>query len=66
MDSYIASILADNMKHAHTLMAKANRYVEMCSLLIDCDDYRKVDACFAWIEHSNKTPQEIIKEVFGE
>ena len=64
MNSYAISIIAKNMEYATNLIKKANRYVEMCSLLVDCDDYRQVDACFAWIEHSDKTPQEIYSEVF--
>jgi hypothetical protein len=54
------------MQRANDLIKKANRYVEMCGLLCECEDWNKVNACFAWIEHSNMTPQEIYRWVFGE
>lgn len=68
MNNMNASIISGYIQDANNYIKKGQRYLEMCTLLlnnhIDTNNYHKINLCFSWIEHSNKTPKEIFNEVF--
>ena len=59
------SIINDNLKNAHAFIKKGQRITEMCTLLLSTHNlgYSDIDAAFAWLEHSNLSPMEILNKL---
>ena len=65
MNELTMSMINDHLKNAHSFIKKGQRITEMCTLLLSVHnlDYSDVDAAFAWIEHSNLSPTEILNKI---
>ena len=58
------SIMLDHERNALQYIKKGTRILELCNKLKTLHINKEtVDFAFAWLEHSNKTPDEIIIEI---
>ena len=65
MNELEMSIINSNLKNAHAFIKKGQRITEMCTLLLNTPnlDYSNINTAFAWLEHSNLSPIEILNKL---
>lgn len=70
MDELVLSIIGQQLNDARTNIRKALRTIEVCNELITTGTLlhqkitpTEVKTAFAWIDHSNLSPKEILNKV---
>lgn len=65
MNELTINMINDNLKNANAFVKKGQRITEMCTLLLNVHNlnYSDVDTAFAWLEHSNLSPTEILNKL---
>lgn len=65
MNELEVNIINDNLKNANAFIKKGQRITEMCTLLLNTHNLNNsdIDAAFAWLEHSNLSPTEILNKL---